>query len=429
MKEEGFRLFVPHSFLPVEGGAQRYLYDICSSMDPENLVVFAPPPEDEEKCRIFDQAQAMEIVRIEACRSRWSMPGALVRAYFIFKSHHSSRLFRNFFRLCKFLILSLSYRSLALGVTSVLRAITARMGGEKIDIIHDGYILPSGLASYALHCFFGIPYVLYTYAKELYVWEEDVVCRSLMKEMLHRASAVVTISDFTRRKLMDLGVKEERIFMLPPVVSIPRLRSSAEGDVNGLRRRYGIGRQKVLLTISHLVERKGQDMVIRALPRVLEKYPDTLYLIGGRGEREDYLKRSVRQLGLENKILFIGLVTEEDISLHYRMCDIFIMTSRRIGNDMEGFGIVYLEAGYWEKPVIAGRSGGVEDAVVDGVTGLLVDPWSEAEIAAAICSLLGDGERARRLGVAARERVIGEFTFDPGERIDDLTRRVLRGER
>lgn len=140
---------------------------------------------------------------------------------------------------------------------------------------------------------------------------------------------------------------------------------------------------------------------------------------------EGRLRESVHELGLEENVIFIGLVSEDEISLHYRMCDIFIMASRRIGRDMEGFGIVYLEAGFWEKPIIAGRSGGVEDAVLSGSTGFLVDPDSEEDIADTIVRLLSDRPLAESLGKAARERVIGEFSFEPGKSIDELNGRIL----
>ena len=176
-QERGYCLFVPHSFLPVEGGAQQYLYDIASSLTADKLVVFAPPAEDRELCRRFDRAQPMEIVRLSTGGSRGGMIRSLIRTRRLFKTRNASRLFGNFFRLARFIVLVLSQRSLAAGVDSVLRGVCSRLPGEKLDVVHNGYILPSGLAAYALHCFFGIPYVIYTYAKELFVWEEDPVSR------------------------------------------------------------------------------------------------------------------------------------------------------------------------------------------------------------------------------------------------------------
>src|SRR5262249_14775190 len=131
----------------------------------------------------------------------------------------------------------------------------------------------------------------------------------------------------------------------------------------------------VILTVGSLVERKGQDMIIRALPLIANAVPGVSYLIVGDGPYKANLKTLVTSMGLQDRVVFTGRVSDEELPEFYALSDVFAMPSRACldSNDVEGFGMVFLEAGATGKPVVAGRSGGIEDAVVDGVTGLLVD--------------------------------------------------------
>jgi phosphatidylinositol alpha-1,6-mannosyltransferase len=152
--------------------------------------------------------------------------------------------------------------------------------------------------------------------------------------------------------------------------------------------------------------------MIEALPLVLEAFPKTTYLIVGEGPQGSHLRTLVKTLGLEDNVIFVGQVKEDELGAYYAACDVFAMVSRDIPEkgDVEGFGIVYLEANLFGKPVVAGRSGGVPDAVLNEQTGLLVNPHDPQEVASAIVRLLRDPELAERLGTNGRNRVRDEFT-------------------
>ena len=137
-----------------------------------------------------------------------------------------------------------------------------------------------------------------------------------------------------------------------------------------------------------------------AIQLVLASHPDVVYLVTGKGESEDTLRRLVGELGLGDHVVFGGSVPADLLPGLYHACDVFVMASRRLGSSVEGFGIVCLEAAAAARPVIAGRSGGVADAVEDGVTGLLVDPEDPEAIGGAISRLLEDPRLARRMGEA-----------------------------
>jgi len=175
--------------------------------------------------------------------------------------------------------------------------------------------------------------------------------------------------------------------------------------------------KQVIMTVGRLDERKGHDMVIRAVRLLVERFPQLVYMIVGKGREEQRLKGLAEDLSIGERIIFTGFVTDEALPDYYRLCDVFVLPNRetednkQMRGDYEGFGVVFLEASACGKPVIAGKSGGSGEAVVDGVTGLLVDPKSESEIANAIERILSDNEFAGRLGMDGRRRAEKEFDW------------------
>lgn len=282
---------------------------------------------------------------------------------------------------------------------------------ENIDLVQCGdfSIALSGLL---LKKSTGKPYIVYTYGLEVMKRFKLKYRARLRKVILKNAEKVITISNFTKGKLLELGVKETKIGMVPPGVEVDKFRGKREHQK--ILNAYKIHDRRVILTVGRLIERKGQDMVIKALPTVLKRFPDVVYLIVGDGPNRLALEELTTSLNLRQKVIFAGLVPDEALPLYYEACDIFIMPSRIIEKKghVEGFGIVYLEANLCGKPVIGGWSGGVPDAMVDGVTGVLVDPLDSSEIAEAIIKLLSNPELARKMGQAGRIRAQTEFNWD-----------------
>jgi len=163
-----------------------------------------------------------------------------------------------------------------------------------------------------------------------------------------------------------------------------------------------------------LVARKGQDTVIKSLPKILAKVPDVHYVIAGKGEDETRLKELVTELGLTDHVTFTGKFAENEKAAWYNLCDVFAMVSRiEKSVDIEGFGIVYLEANALSKPVVGANVGGVPDAVANNQTGILVNnPSSTTEVAAAITKLLMNHDLATQLGKHGQDRIKKQFDWD-----------------
>jgi phosphatidyl-myo-inositol dimannoside synthase len=231
----------------------------------------------------------------------------------------------------------------------------------------------------------------------------------IRRTTLVRADTILAGSHFTAGLARDLGADPERIrithYGTDPTRFQPR-------DASALRERLGLGTRPVLLTIARLVARKGIDTVLDALPAVLARHPDAAYVVAGDGPESDALKARARRLGVERAVHFAGSVTDEELPLWYSLADVFVMPSRSDPPDVEGFGIVFLEAAACERPVVAARAGGIPDAVADGVTGVLVPPGDAAALALELAALLGDEARRAELGRRGRERVLADFTWD-----------------
>lgn len=236
-----------------------------------------------------------------------------------------------------------------------------------------------------------------------------------LKRTLQKSDLVIAVSQFTKGKIIEsFSNNGINISIFPngvdPSKFDPHLETSA------LKKKFGLVDEKVILTLARVIERKGHDNVIEALPKIKEQIPNIKYIIAGNWD-EDYfqsLKELVRKLRLDQTVIFTGYVPPDEVKYFYNLCDVYIMPSRELEEmgDTEGFGITFLEANACEKPVIGGNSGGVSDAVVNGETGFLVNPLDVDEIARKLILLLSDEKLSHRLGKQGRERIEKEYTWD-----------------
>lgn len=210
-----------------------------------------------------------------------------------------------------------------------------------------------------------------------------------------RADAVIAISDYTAELIAAAGAVRAQTTLIAPGVDIP-------GETTPLR-----AERPTILTISRLDERyKGHDVMLRAFSLVLSKVPDAQWVVIGEGSLRRGLEQIARSYRVDRAVSFLGAVDDEQRDAWLRRADVFAMPSRLPAGGFagEGFGIVYLEAGAFAKPVVAGNVGGALDAVLDGETGMLVDPLDPLAVAEAVTRLLQDHALARRLGEAGQAR-------------------------
>lgn len=287
---------------------------------------------------------------------------------------------------------------------------------EGIECLLVGHILPLGTVALILHKLTGIPYIVMTHAMDVtlpFSEEGSLRKQKLVKQILKHASAVTTVSQFTKQHLITLDVPESRIHIVSPCPHItPEAFPVTVDEVLAFDKEHQLDGKRVILSVGRLVERKGVDRVIEAMATIKTQHPNAIYVIAGNGKYAYELKKIVERLSLQKYVQFVGKLSDQALAKWYQRCDLFIMPSRQLSNrDVEGFGIVYLEANSFGKPVIGGKSGGIADAVTHEETGLLVDPNNVAEIAAAIDRLLTDASLATRLGNQGMQRVRTQFQW------------------
>lgn len=221
---------------------------------------------------------------------------------------------------------------------------------------------------------------------------------------------VMAVSNYTKKLTSEL-TNEKKIVVVNNGVDLEKLRPNQNREA--FKRRQKLKGKKVLLSIGGLVERKGHDRVIRALPGIVNEFPNLIYLIVGKGKEENNLKKLAESLGVEKNVRFLGYVSNEDVGNYLNICDIFVLMSRTIKNEggIEGFGIVFIEASAIGKPVIGGKSGGTADSIKDKVTGFRINPNDRKELQRKIVLLLRNKRLKGKMEKEGKRRVLKEFLW------------------
>jgi phosphatidylinositol alpha-1,6-mannosyltransferase len=356
-------------FPPINGGSAVVYESLCQFSPKGSIHVLAPwrhylTGQEIDGWREYDAAAEFPITRIELLR-----PPAVESRSLL----HSAWLQ---------LVVDLPIK------ISVLRTAIRLVREQKIDVICICELNSGTWLGLVLRRLFGIPFINYIHGEEITTDSSYRIYGRRRREFLQRADAVVAVSEFTRNCLIDLfGVAAEKIELITNGVDAQRFHPGARDSA--LVARYDLVDKKILLTVGRLVERKGIDMTLRAMPTILAQVPNAHYLIVGTGEFEPQLRALVRELGLTSHVTFAGRVPTEELVAHYQLCDLFVMPNRELDDhDTEGFGLVFLEANACAKAVVGGRAGGAVEAVRHGVTGLTVDGTDPLDIAAAVVELL-----------------------------------------
>ena len=249
---------------------------------------------------------------------------------------------------------------------------------------------------------FGIPYRIFAYGFEFLRFEDNPIMKRIILRIYAGAEKIYSISEFTRKSLIEFGVDESRIEVMQIAIdpiTYQRDRTQARG-----RLLPEIGDAPLLLTVGRLIPRKGHNTVLSAMDNLRSSYPDLHYAIVGRGPEESNLQGMVCKFGFDDRVHFVGYVDEFDLPDWYAASDIMVMPAAEIKGSVEGYGLVFLEAGAAGLPVIGSRSGGIPEAIIENETGFLVSPGDHEELALKISKLIDDSAIRKSLGQKGRIR-------------------------
>jgi phosphatidylinositol alpha-1,6-mannosyltransferase len=277
---------------------------------------------------------------------------------------------------------------------------------ERSERIVVGQILPVGSAVWLASKFLRIPYSVSVHGMDVGLAARNGRKRTLCKKIFSDSEYIIANSTYTGSLVCEYGVPKEKITYIYPCASItPTVPQSA----HAIPAEFMF--KKIILSVGRLVKRKGFEYVIRAMPAVLEKEPNAVYVILGNGQEESCLRELVQELAIQEHVFFVKNASDADLVAWYAACAVFCMASYEERGDVEGFGIVYLDANSFGKPVIGTTSGGVSEAVLDGETGIVVSPKNSLEIEQAVLRVLSDKAYANLLGAQGRKRAEKEFQW------------------
>ena len=353
-------LVITNDLPPRTGGIQTFLHEILRRQDPESIVVLGPRQEASEA---FDATAGYEIHRHD---------GPIIPTP---------------------------------GVARRAAQVAAATGATQI-------MLGSGMPNAHLIPFlrrYGLPTALViTHGNEA-GWAQLPGGRALVYP-LNQARAVTYLGPFTYRILSKYVKPSSRLHQLPPGVDIDRFRPDSGGEI--VRRQWGLQDRFVIGTVTRLVPRKGVDLLIQALPTVRRSVPTAALVVAGEGPRRSELQELAVSMGVEDAVVFTGGSAPSDLPAIYDAMDVFALPThtRKFGVDVEGLGIVFLEASASGVPILVGDSGGSADAVRPGVTGMLIGTDPDA-IAANIVELAHDEGRRRSMGEAGRQWMVEDWQW------------------
>jgi phosphatidylinositol alpha-1,6-mannosyltransferase len=366
-------LLVSDNFPPRTGGSGRWFWEIYRRLPREQILVAAGEhPRQEE----FDRAHDLRVVRLPLTQREW---GLLSRE---------------------------GLRDYAASVGRLRRLVRE----HGIRMVHCSRCLPEGVMCLALRWLTGVPYLCYVHGEDVTAAATSREQRFLARQVLRRAACVIANSRNTQRILLDeWNLPVERVRVLHPGVDTERF-VPAPRDY-AVRGRLGWGERRVVLTVGRLQKRKGQDMMIRALPALRRAVPDVMYAILGDGEERIALEELVDQEDVRQNVQFLGEADDETLLRCYQQCDLFALPNRQVGVDIEGFGMVLLEAQACGRPVLAGASGGTAETMRVPQTGRIVPCDGPQELARVVTELLRRPELLEQMGAAGRDWVVNHFDW------------------
>ncbi|MGW1743888.1 glycosyltransferase family 4 protein [Nocardia sp. NPDC001965] len=369
-------LLVTNDFPPRPGGIQSYLQALAGQLPPDDLVVYAPRWRGDSHTR-FDAKQPFQVVR------------------------HPT--------------------TLMLPTPAVLRRARKVLRAEGCETVWFGAAAPLALLAAPLRRAGAHRVLASTHGHEV-GWSMLPAARRALRIIGNDTDVVTYVSKYTRRRFAAAFGPDAALEYLPPGVDTETFRPDPAARAE-LRERYGLGDRPTVLCLSRLVPRKGQDVLLIAMHRIKERIPGAVLVIAGSGPYEDKLRGFADALGLGDDVVFTGRVPAAELAAHHTLADVFAMPARTrgAGLDVEGLGIVYLEASASGVPVVAGTSGGAPETVLDGKTGRVVDGRRADHVADAIADILADRDAAAEMGAAGRAFVERQWRWDSlGARLRQL---------
>ena len=347
-------LLLTENFPPKEGGSGRWFWELYSRLPNDKVLIVA---NDTPEGREFDKTHELDIVRIELESTEWGLASTKGMGFY----------------------------------WEIIRKVLKLIKEHGIEEVHCGRVIPEGVIARALKLLAGARYNCFVHGEDVETAATSREHSLLVKNVCKNASMLICNSENTANIVRKLGFDSgSKCEVLHPGVDTSRFEVAAPDT--SFRQKMGWSGKRVLLTVGRLQRRKGQDFLIKSMPALLNEFPDLFYAVVGRGECYDELISLVDQHELHDNVCVYPDMDDEALIKCYQQCDIFILPNRTIDNDIEGFGMVLVEAQVCGKPVIAGDSGGTRETMNIGKTGHIIDCSSTENLLNGLSHILRNRE-------------------------------------
>ena len=347
-------LLLTENFPPKEGGSGRWFWELYSRLPNDKVLIVA---NDTPEGREFDKTHELDIVRIELESTEWGLASTKGLGFY----------------------------------WETIRKVLKLIKEHGIEEVHCGRVIPEGVIARALKLLAGARYNCFVHGEDVETAATSREHSLLVKNVCKNASMLICNSENTANIVRKLGFDSgSKCEVLHPGVDTSRFEVAAPDT--SFRQKMGWSGKRVLLTVGRLQRRKGQDFLIKSMPALLKEFPDLFYAVVGRGECYDELISLVDQHELHDNVCVYPDMDDEALIKCYQQCDIFILPNRTIDNDIEGFGMVLVEAQVCGKPVIAGDSGGTRETMNIGKTGHIIDCSSTENLLKELSPILRNRE-------------------------------------
>lgn len=367
-------LLLSEIFPPKHGGSGRWFFELYQRLAPGSVTILTHDNQDPEQQQV-DQAYPQTIIRKPMTSISWGIKSLTGLRFY------SRMLYQAF-----------------------------RKRPKHLSQIHCGRTIHEGFIGLMLSKLLRKPLICYVHGEDVEVARSSRELAFIVRQVLKGSTKLICNSNNTKNLLIEhWQIPVDKIAVLHP--GVDEVRFTPVPHDNAFRQQQGWQQRIVCLTVGRLQKRKGHDRMIMALPQIVTQYPQFLYVIVGNGEELPTLKQLVQQYQVEPYVQFKAEITDAELIQCYQQCDFFILPNRTEGNDIEGFGMVLVEAQACGKPVIAGDSGGTRETMLVGTTGLIADCTLPEHIADAVSELLETQGVERFSAAQCRQHVLSNYTW------------------
>jgi phosphatidyl-myo-inositol dimannoside synthase len=364
-------LIISLEYPPIIGGIATYVDQLATSLPKEHILVLAPKHKNSQQ---WDDARPYKIIRKNLYYPVFVWP----------------RWMRLFFQVRKI------------------------VKEYNIEMIHVHHVLPVGYVAFLIQRFYHVPYIIFSHGTDIAAAYSKRWKRKMASMVSKKATHIFTNSENLRLRLVNkFSELSDMTTVLYPCPDTEYFTPPSAEQIQFLRQKYALEGKKVLLSISRLDDGKGFPHLIRVMPKILKRFPSLVWFIVGDGPKKNEVISLIRKNNLQNIVRFIGEVPHAELKQYYHLADIFVLLTHPDNGKEEGLGLVFLEAATAGLPIVAGRSGGVGEAVLDKKTGLVVNIKQNPQaIVDSVVKFLEDPIYAAKLGAAGQERIRKEFQWD-----------------